>query len=53
MSDKTFGQKLKDDAKAVAEVATDALDAAKDFHTEDDNKPVKDQKWAKEIEEKK
>lgn len=53
MSNKTVTQRIKDHAKAIADVATDALDAAEDFHTDDDNKQVKDQKWAREIEEKK
>jgi hypothetical protein len=47
---KTVFQKIKDGKEAVADVAQAALDGAPDFHTESDNQPVKDQKWAKEVE---
>jgi hypothetical protein len=47
---KQMRDSIKNDAKAVADVAHDALDGAADFHTDADNKPVKDQKWAKEVE---
>jgi hypothetical protein len=49
---KSTTDKIKNDAKAVADALTDAFDATKDFHTSDENKPVKDQRWVKDIEHK-
>jgi len=47
---KQMRDSIKNDAEAVADVAQAALEGAANFHTESDIKPVKGQKWAKEVE---
>lgn len=45
-----LGESIKRGGKAVADVAQAALSSSSDFHTETDIKPVRGQRWAKEIE---
>jgi hypothetical protein len=45
-----MGDSIKRGGKAAADVAQAALSSSSDFHTETDIKPVRGQRWAKEIE---